>query len=89
MTSGLGHWGTDTDNVYIIASHTRRAAQLYTHSATMRPLLVGWVLLVILNLSLQHVCDLKHAEEQTKVRIRAGNEPSRSLKFHNHREGPY
>ena len=55
----------------------------------MRPLLVGWVLLVILNLSLHHVCDLKHAEEQTKVRIRAGNEPSRSLKFHNHREGPY
>ena len=54
----------------------------------MRPLLVGWVLLVILNLSLHHVCDLKHAEEQTKVRIRAGNEPSRSLKFHNHREDP-
>ena len=22
MTSGLGHWGTDTDDVYIIASHT-------------------------------------------------------------------
>ena len=33
----------------------------------MRPLLVGWVLLVILNLSLHHVCDHNHAEEQTKV----------------------